>query len=98
MCLHIYVDTLLLPQYFYKDQFKWISPVFINMVVQIYIFRFYEDKISLKSLSSSEYLICCCYCFSVTNLCPTLCNPMDCSTPGSSVLHYLLDIAQIHVH
>ena len=26
-----------------------------------------------------------------------LCDPMDCSTPGSSVLHYLLEFAQIHV-
>ena len=26
------------------------------------------------------------------------CNPMDCSTPGSSVLHCLLALAQIHVH
>ena len=25
-------------------------------------------------------------------------NPMDCSTQGSSVLHYLLEFAQIHVH
>ena len=25
-----------------------------------------------------------------------LCKPMDCSTPGSSVLHYLLEFAQIH--
>ena len=23
---------------------------------------------------------------------------MDCSTPGSSVLHYFLEVAQIHVH
>ena len=29
---------------------------------------------------------------------PTFCNPMDCSTPGSSVLHYLLEFTQIHVH
>ena len=28
---------------------------------------------------------CCC---SVPKLCPTLCNPMDCSTPGFPVLHY----------
>ena len=35
---------------------------------------------------------------SVTQLCPALCNPMDCSTPGSSVLHYLLEFAQIHFH
>ena len=24
------------------------------------------------------------------SVCPTLCNPVDCSTPGSPVLHYLL--------
>ena len=27
-----------------------------------------------------------------------LCNPMACSRPGYSVLHYLLELAQIHVH
>ena len=27
----------------------------------------------------------------------TLCNPMDCSTPGLSVLHYLVEFPQIHV-
>ena len=35
---------------------------------------------------------------SVTQSCPTLCDPMDCSTPGFPVLHYLLELAQIHVH
>ena len=39
-----------------------------------------------------------CCCCSVTKLCRTLCNPMDCSTPGSSVLHCLLEFAQIHDH
>ena len=37
-------------------------------------------------------------CCSLTKLCLTLCQPMDCSTEGSSVLHYLLNFAQIHVH
>ena len=27
-----------------------------------------------------------------------LCNPMDCSMPSSSDLHYLLEFAQIHVY
>ena len=27
----------------------------------------------------------CCYCYLVTQSCPTLCDPMDCSPPGSSV-------------
>ena len=30
--------------------------------------------------------------------CPTLCDPMDCSTPGFPVLHHLLEFAQTHVH
>ena len=40
-------------------------------------------------------LPCCC---SVTRSRPTLRDPMDCSISGSSVLHYLLEFAQIHVH
>ena len=28
----------------------------------------------------------------------SLCDPMDCNTPGSSVLHRLPEFAQIHVH
>ena len=32
--------------------------------------------------------VCCCCC-SVAKSCLTLCNPMDCSTPGFPVLHYL---------
>ena len=35
------------------------------------------------------------YCCSVTRSCPTLCNPMGCSMPGSSVLHYLPEFAQL---
>ena len=34
----------------------------------------------------------------VAHLCLTLCNPMDYSTPGFPVLHYLPEFAQIHVH
>ena len=30
--------------------------------------------------------------------CPTLCDPMDCNTPGFPVLHYLLEFAQSHAH
>ena len=35
---------------------------------------------------------------SVTQSCLTLCDPMNCSTPGFSVHHYLLVLAQTHVH
>ena len=35
---------------------------------------------------------------SVTQSCPTLCNPMDCSTPDLPVHHQLLEFTQTHVH
>ena len=35
---------------------------------------------------------------SVAQSCPTLCDPMDCSTPGFPVHHQLPELAQIHVH
>ena len=35
---------------------------------------------------------------SLTQSCPTLCNSMDCSTPGFPVYHQLLELAQTHVH
>jgi len=38
---------------------------------------------------------CCC---SVAQSCPTLCDPMDCSTPGLPVHHQLLEFTQTHVH
>ena len=38
---------------------------------------------------------CCC---SVAQLCPTLCDLMDCSTPGFPVLRYLSEFAQTCVH
>ena len=37
-------------------------------------------------------------CRSLAKLCLTLCDPVDCSTPGFSVLHYLLAFAQTYIH
>ena len=35
---------------------------------------------------------------SVAQLCPTLCDPMNRSTPGLPVYHQLLEFTQTHVH
>ena len=45
----------------------------------------------LNSVSSVQF-------FSVTQSCPTLCDPMNCSTPGLHVHHQLLEFTQTHVH
>ena len=47
----------------------------------------------LMSMLTLSYFCCC----SVTKLCATLCDPMDCSTPGFPALHYLPDFAHTHV-
>ena len=39
-----------------------------------------------------------CQFSSAAQSCLTLCNPMDCSTPGFPVHHQLLELAQTHVH
>ena len=39
-----------------------------------------------------------CQLSSVTQSCLTLCNPMDCSTPGFPVHHQLPEPAQTHIH
>ena len=35
---------------------------------------------------------------SVAQSCPTLCDPMDCNTPGFPVHYQLLEFTQIPVH
>ena len=42
-----------------------------------------------------ETLLLCC---SVTKSCLTLCDPMDCSTPGLPVHNQLPELTQTHVH
>ena len=52
---------------------------------------------SMQTLSCGgwDLVPCCC---SVTQSCPALCNPRDCSTPGFPGLHHLPELAQTHIH
>ena len=43
---------------------------------------------------ASTWIFCCL----VAQSCLTLCNPMDCSTPGLPVPHHLPEFAQAHAH
>ena len=54
-----------------------------------------------KMKKFNDFLDCCenlLLLFSVPKLCLTLCDPMNCSTPGFPVLHYLPEFAQTYVH
>ena len=52
---------------------------------------------ALQTKDAAVLPACCCCC-SVTQSCPTLCHPMDCSTPGLPAPHHLPEFAQVHVH
>ena len=49
-------------------------------------------------LSHIPLSVCSVQFSSVAQSCPTLWDPMDCSTPGLPVHHQLLEFTQIHVH
>ena len=51
----------------------------------------HTNIIIIQSITLNEFS-------SVTQLCLTLCDPMDCSTPGFPVHHQLLELTQTHVH
>ena len=50
--------------------------------------------LEICSMSSDEFS----QFSSVTQLCLTPCNPVDCSTPGLPVHHQLPEVTQTHVH
>ena len=55
-----------------------------------------------KVFSVSPWSITCAvgfvYCCSVAQSCPTLCDPVDCRTPGFPVVHHLPLFVQTHIH
>ena len=73
-----------------NPSYSSLSPTSVTHTLAVWIWRR-----GIWSCDSAFKPCCCC---SVTQLCPTLCDPMNFSTPGFPVLHSLLEFAQIHVH
>ena len=74
----------------YPQRIDYITFVFISMLNSALSVAWGHQE-SLECLNI--------YIFSlVTQLCLTLCDPMDCSTPGFPVHHQLPEFAQTHVH
>ena len=78
---------------------------FLSLIV---IRKWTGSPLNSASSDSQEEIMCVCVCVcvcvcevqfsSVTQLCPTLCDPMDCSTPGLPVHHQLPEFTQTNVH
>ena len=62
-----------------------------NIQISFYSSSFHGWCVFSVRISWVNYDISC--CCSVAKACPTLCNPMDCSTLGSPFLHNLLEFS-----
>ena len=62
----------------------------MNYIIWSFNVRIYFLLISLTFMNA--------FCCSVAQLCLTLCDPIDWSTPGFPVLHHLPEFAQTHIH
>ena len=97
MCMYTYIysfsDSFVITKYirYYKIlNILNIVPCAINSYC-------FSTLYTIMSISQS-HCFCSVVLLSVAQLCPTLCNPKDCSMPGFPVLHHLLELAQTHVH
>ena len=68
-----------------------ITRVTWNMVLVFLFLSFLSRGLVTIFSSSSKFS-------SVAQLCPILCDPMDCSMPGLPVHHQLPELVEIHVH
>ena len=95
-CISTYLDSFLI----IKNKLKFRSNIYrtyrraMEMILGLLGTQF-ENHWPRQHGHDAHTVVCCC---SVAKSCPTLWDPMDCSTSGSPGLHHLPELAQIHVH
>ena len=72
--------------------------IYVYIYIHTYIYILTRRYICVCVCVYIYIYIYSCYCCSVAQSCPTLCDPMDCSILGFPVLHHLPELAQTHVH
>ena len=82
---------------FFVTRFFHLAYCF-NILCKISIFNFFIIKRILKLFLSFKHFSSSQSVSSVTQSCLTLCDPMNCSSPGFRVHHQLPELAQTHVH
>ena len=82
-----------------KRKFNEILEFLLNMCRTLLWMWVFRDRTKFNNNSRYIHMIKSqLFNCSVAKLCPILCHPMNCSTPGFSVLQYLLELAQTHIH
>ena len=73
-----------------------MKPIKVNLIKFSCKWKNNENKVLVWGFPHPPKKNCCGY--SDAKPSPTLCGPMNCSTPGFPVLHYLPQFAQTHIH
>ena len=87
-----------------KDRQKWPMVIDYKDQKSSYLWCVWRLRRAKRSFWNSGYILFfelgggSVQVSSVTQLCPTLCDPMNHSTPGLSVHHQLPETTQTHVH
>ena len=63
---------------------RWLRPIHVPLLPSRHL-NLEIPRTFVQSTAGCEHFCCC----SVAQSCPTLCDPMDCSTPGFPVLYYI---------
>ena len=82
-----------------SESTEWISHTLLPFAAWVTFSAFLKDHLVVPKHSSQvAFVMPLGFCCSFAKLGLTVCDPMDCSTPGFTVLHLLPEFAQIHVH
>ena len=75
-----------------RDRGAWWAAIYGGVQNRTWLRRLSSSSIAIKKNKHNFQFS------SVAQSCLTLCDPVDCSIPGFSLHHYLLEFAQTHVH
>ena len=78
-------------------QCLYLLRIVVHLSINYSSFKYFNKRNAeeMQILILNYYAVCCCCCCSVAKSCTALRYHMDCSTPGSFALHYLLKFVQI---
>ena len=85
----------------FKQFFKFVLFNLLNQDFSLLVKRTrmkLEAMTMLDLVNLENHLLAHLQFSSITHPCPTLCDPMNCSMPGSPVHHQLPELAQTQVH
>ena len=82
-----------------KDYYLGRTKVETSFCPSCFLARHFHPKMESSLNGMASHSGSCLYSeVVVAQLCPTLCSPMDCITPGFPVLYCLPEFTQTHVH